>query len=168
MNLQDAEKKLFHPTIVQRRVRFRMYQWIGIPLLAMFPLLALLGYFGEEEVSLSQTKNKIELTLDYPSKLRYGQKQALKLTIQNHSDKVLKEVIASFDEAYIDQFSDLKFTPESHTATSVVVRALAPGETRSIYASLKADEYGRHLGSLNVSADDMKFEPIEMSTFVFP
>ena len=72
----------FHP-----RPQFAPLQLIGIPLLALLPILALIGIFGESMSSVQASNAEIALQVDYVSRLRYRMQDALTVAVTNLSQQ---------------------------------------------------------------------------------
>lgn len=152
-----------------RRFQLHGYQWVGLPLLFLVPILALLGVFGETLERVEAAGIDLALEVEYADRYRYKQINTAEAWVENRSGMQLDTVVVAFDEAYARQFSTLTFIPSATKPFEVELYDLAPGERRLVWAELQAERYGRHTGDLRVyvpgRADTTS---VTLSTFVFP
>jgi hypothetical protein len=156
------------PPSVPRRFRLYPYQWVGIPVLALIVLLALLGTFGDTRSEASARGPRVSVRVEYPSKFRYKQSQPLRVWVTNTSPTPLDTLEVSFDQEYIDRFSNVRFTPSVSQAYRVPLTAVRPGETRLLSVDLQAERYGTHPGRISVTAGGPDTTAVLVSTLVLP
>lgn len=151
------------------RIRLSRPQWIGLPLLALIPLLALFGLFGESMGHVEKQGRELAVSIDYPSRYRYKQINPVEVHLENRSGAVLDTVIVDFDPSWIDRFSTVTFIPAPTEAFRVEVTGLEPGERQVIWGEIQAEHYGRHSGTIDVyrkgSTDTVT---LTLNTYVFP
>ncbi|CAN5653106.1 hypothetical protein BH23GEM6_BH23GEM6_11800 [soil metagenome] len=95
-----------------RRVHLYRYQWFGLPLLALFPILALFGFFGDTTQRVEARSEKWYWWMSfYPDRQRIGQKRDTEVRIKNASSDHVDTVRVSFDPHYVDRFSTVSFVP---------------------------------------------------------
>lgn len=139
---------------IGRRVAFERGQPAGILLLLALPLLALSGSLDVAEGSAATTAGEFEVGVIYPQRSRYKTTHSLEVRLRNTGNQPASQVSVAFEHAYIGAFSEVRFSPMAHRATDdayvVALDDIAPGETRRIDTSLKAEEYGRHRGDIVV------------------
>lgn len=154
---------------VPRRFRLHLYQWLGLPLLFLVPVLALFGTFGETERRVEAASEVLGLEVRYADRLRHKQTNAVEVRIENRSGTPLDTVVVSFDESYVTPFSVLAFVPSAAKPFEVELYGVAPGERRLVWVELQAEHYGRHAGALRVHGGGHgDTATIGLSTFVFP
>ena len=155
------------PPVVTPHFAFTRKQYIGIPLLAVIPVLTLLGVFGEKRETARATSRALEMRVEYPSRFRYRQVEALDIAITNVSVRTLDTVTVSLDTAYITRFSGVRISPEPQQNFVVALSSVKPRETRLIHAELWGERYGSHHGRIvgAASADTVRQQ---IQTFVFP
>lgn len=149
------------------RVVLTTMQWIALPIIAAFPVLAAFGVFGERSSTASASSRTVDVRAAYPARFRYRQIQPLRVTVRNRSRQVLDTVFVSFDTGYISKFSSVRFDPPLHAAYVVPLTNLTPDATGLVAVELWGEQYGRHRGRIVVrtGADSVA---IPMSTLVFP
>jgi hypothetical protein len=159
------------PDIV-RRVQFDRVQLIGIPILMLLPILALLGLFGESFAGSSAESPDVALHVNYTSRYRYGLRNPLLITVKNQSPRPLANVTVAINREYIDQFSDVSFTPEAaavhESAYLIELAEVPPGAQRLVAVELRASEHGRHHGLVTVSVAGVENVQTTFTTIVFP
>lgn len=152
-----------------RRLRFHRYQWVGLPLLFLVPVLALLGVFGESEARVEQAGVDLALEVRYADRYRYMQSQRIEVWVENASGTPFDTVVVAFDEAYVRRFSSVTFLTDPVEPFEVEVLALAPGASQLVWAELQAEQYGRHEGSVRAYVRGrMDTTAVAVSTLIFP
>lgn len=152
-----------------RRFRLHGYQWVGLPLLFLVPVLALLGVFGETKGRAEAVGADLAMEVRYADRLRHKQLNAIEVRVENGSGVRLDTVTLAFDESYVQPFSVRAFVPSATRPFEVELYDLASGEVRLVWAELQAERYGRHRGALRAYATGrVDTTSITLSTFVFP
>lgn len=152
---------------VSPHVSLSLRQWIGLPLIAAVPILTILGVFGERATQVSARSIALDVHVTYPVRFRYRQVQSLRVSVRNVSPDTLDSVSVSFDTAYIQRFSSVRFDPAIFSAYVARISKLAPGSTGSVFVELWGEQYGRHLGRVTITTRGDSVD-IPLSTFVFP
>jgi hypothetical protein len=155
------------PPVVAPRLVFTRKQYFGLPLLALIPVLTLLGVFGEKRESSRAISRSLEMRIAYPSRLRYRQIESLDIALTNVSGRMLDTVTVSLDTAYITRFSSVRIDPQPKTPFVIAMADLRPQETRLVHAELWGERYGSHRAEIigAASADTVRQQ---IHTFVFP
>jgi hypothetical protein len=160
------------PPKVDKKFQIHAYQWIGIPLMMLIPILALLGLFGETVDMVSSSSQLLDVSVEYPTRFRYKMIDEVTVSLANVSEQTLPSVLVRFDRQYIDGFSTVTFTPSIKATTEsdylVEVSNLQPGETRVITATIQAEKYGMHRGSISTGPEDGGELEVSIATFTFP
>ena len=152
-----------------RRFLLHPYQWVGIPLMFLVPVLALFGTFGETEHRAEAASESFGVEVRYADRLRHKQLNVVEVWIENRSGTPLDTVVASFDAPYVTPFSVLSFAPSAVRPFEVELLGVAPGERRLVRVELQAEHYGRHEGALRVhGAGRVDTAAVALSTVVFP
>ena len=137
------------------RLKHYTYQWIGIPILFLIPILALLNVFGVSTDVERTSSETVDVSVTYPTRFRYKQINTIDVAITNTSDSMLDSVLVQFERPYIDRFSDVTFTPDVKTITEpyyeVELTDIPPGETQHINVMIQAEDYGRHSGVITIT-----------------
>lgn len=152
----------------RRSVSMHTYQWIGIPLLLLVPLLAVLGAFGESWQTARAKAGPLDVTVTYPTKYRYKQINSMEVHVRNTGASVLDTVTVAFDTVYGTRFSTITSVPAFTDAFEVSLVALQPGESRLAWIELQAERYWRHQGDLSITAGAADTIRIPLSTIVYP
>jgi hypothetical protein len=152
-----------------RHLRLHRYQWIGLPLLFLVPILALLGTFGDSTDREADATAELALAVEYPARHRFKQIHTVEVRVENLSGRVLDTIVVSFDPEYVLRFSGLAFIPGVEEPFEVVLRDVQPGEIRLVVAELQSEEYGRHTGEVRAHAvGAVDTAAVVLSTLIFP
>lgn len=150
-------------------MKLSRYQWVGIGLIVLVPVLALFEVFGESESQARSANAELAIRVEYPTRYRYKQINTVQVSVQNVSGAPIDTVIVSFDSAYASRFSDVTFIPSAKEPFAVELVDLRPGSTRLVWAELQAERYGRHQGTIKayrVGGADTASVPVR--TIIFP
>jgi hypothetical protein len=140
---------------------------VGIPLLAVIPLLTLLGVFGEARTTTHVASPAVDMHVVYPSRLRYRQIGLLEVALRNVSGHILDTLALSLDTGYVTRFSSVRIDPAPRAAYVVALTAIKPQETRLVVAELWGQEYGSLAGNI-VATTRGDSVSSRIQTFVFP
>ncbi len=155
------------PPQTRRRIALTGKQRIGLPLLAVIPLLALFGVFGERTAAVEGSSVSLSLSVRYPARFRYRQLEPLDIFVRNRSRHVIDTIEVSLDTAYVTRFASVRITPAPRTAFTVRLTGVQPGEQRLVTAELEGERYGWHRGGIVAStANDSAV--VLVRTLVFP
>jgi hypothetical protein len=155
------------PPAIEPQIGLSWRQKVGVPILLAIPILALFGVFGGHETSAHAKSATLDLTVAYPSRLRYRLMQPLHLTVRNLSAATADTVTVSFDTAYISRFASVKIDPSPKEAYVVDLTQVEPSESRLVSVELWGDAYGNHPGTI-VARHGTDSAIVKLSTFVFP
>jgi hypothetical protein len=151
-----------------RRIHLYRYQWIGLPLLALLPILAIFRFFGDTSQRVDASSDAVRLEVVYPDRQRVGQKRQLEVRIENVSGNRLDTVTVSFDPSYVDRFNTVSFVPEPRSAYQIELLGVEPREHRLIRIETEGAEPWRHQGEVSVASPGSDPAGVRVSTFVFP
>ena len=150
-------------------MKLHRYQWVGLPLMFLVPVLAVLGVFGETRGREARASAELALRVEYPARYRYKQISALEVFVENVSAGALDTVVVAFDPDYVRRFSTPTFIPSLEEPFEVELLDVKPGETRLVWAELQGERYGRHRGTIEayrLGSRDTARVPI--STLIYP
>lgn len=152
---------------IRRRIVLQPYQRIGLPLLMIWPLLALLGVFGERRATARAGDGALQVEVRFPAVFRYKMLNAIDVHVTNRGSVHIDTLTVSLDTAYAKRFSTVMAVPPFTGSFVIDVLDLHAGEERAIRIELQAERYWRHEGSLSVAAagDSVR---VPLSTFIFP
>ena len=155
------------PPDTDRKLELNWAQLIGLPALALIPVLALLGFFGEHWETSAADGAHVHARVEYPDRFRARLTKPITVTIENRSRSPYDSVEVSFDSAYVGRFRAVNIMPSPTEAYVVSITDVKPGETKRVHMELDADQVGRHSGRVVVRArGDSAVIPIR--TTVFP
>ncbi|MCW7537389.1 hypothetical protein OOT46_05920 [Aquabacterium sp. A7-Y] len=161
------------PPQLDRRIELAPLQILGLLLLLALPVAALSGALGPRHGHESASGQGLELSVDYPERLRHQTSLTLEVSVKNTGSAALQQTLLRIDEPYFAHFSQARFTPEpgrlSDEHYEVDLGELAPGASRKLVVHLEADEWGRHAGRVSAQASQGA-PPVEVAfaTVVFP
>lgn len=160
------------PPPFPRKIQLHRVQLIGMPILMLIPLLALFGVFGETFDTLQAGNDSFAMEVTYATRYRYKMSNPVEVSVHNVSAEPLPVVEVRFTTEYIDQFSEVTFTPQAETVTGefyiVELHDLQPQETRIVNVSLQGERYWRHQGRVIVSAEGVEPIAVTLVTWIFP
>jgi hypothetical protein len=76
-------RELLEPPERKPRVRVWSYQWFGLPVLVLIPILSLFDVFGGTSRTKLESSGRLEASVEHPSNIRYGQDQILRIEVRN-------------------------------------------------------------------------------------
>lgn len=159
------------PPPVDRRFVFSRHTF-GATLLAILPVLALLGLFGELKTTRTAGEGAVRVTVGFPERFRYKQLERIEIRVENTSSDVVPLVVVTVDTDYLDRFSEIAFVPEPTDVTSDAYRFeiqdLPAGDSRVISSGLQAERYWLSDGKVTVTTGEAAPVFIPVSTFVWP
>jgi hypothetical protein len=167
MSNPDDEQEPPQPPEIDRRLRLAWPQLVGFPIIAIIPLLALGGVFGERWATSENTSGPLAVSVEYPSRFRARLSKPLVVRIENRSDAPLDSVEVAFDSSYVENFANAGFIPEARQAYVVVLDAVRAGETRRVQLQLEGESMGAHDGRVVVRARNDS-AAVAFRTTVFP
>lgn len=152
---------------IKRGVEISWRQMLGLLLLAVLPLLALVGMFGEAWRTAHGAAGPLEVSVHYPSAFRYKMLNALDVQLTNRGAVTLDTVSIALDTSYVHGFSTITAVPPFTGSFTLDVTDLRPGHSTLVRIEIQAERSWRHSGHLIAStASDTVRVPI--STVVFP
>lgn len=156
---------------VERRVKLTRLQQLGMPLIALFPLLALLGIFGISSGERTSSGGSLSLSVDYPSRTRLRSGVMMVIEVSNRGGVDIEGVTVGVERDYVDRFTNVSFNPSvaavSERYFEVELGALAPGAVSVVSVELEPSDYWRHEGTVRVTAGGDETSVV-IETFVFP
>jgi hypothetical protein len=155
------------PPSVDRRIDLNWPQKIGVPMLALIPLLAMAGVFGERWSTQEHGNAQVAATVRYPTRLRAKLTRPMTVTVENRGTTVLDTVEVAFDSTYVDRFVDINIIPQPQEAYVASLTGVQPGETRRVHVEFISDKVGRHSGRVVVRARGDS-TVLTLRTIVFP
>jgi hypothetical protein len=156
------------PPELPREIRFYWYQWVGAAVILLIVGLAVFGVFGERVAKTRAADGALELRIEYPSRFRYQQVNAIQVWVTNQGGRPLDTVTVSFSGPYLLQFSNLTILPSPERPFDVPVTDLEPGATRLVRAEIQAERYGKHAGWIAATAANGDTVRAALSTIVYP
>lgn len=158
------------PPEVPRRLRFHRLQLIGVPLLAVLPVLALVGVFSPRTLEAGGVSGSVGLTVRYPATLRYQMQGRLEIRARNLGDTPA-QLAVEVERQYADRFEGLAFTPAVTEATTgsyrVELGTVPAGASRSVSVEIRADDYWRSSGTVTLRSQDAAAKVL-VGTWVYP
>lgn len=150
------------PPDAPRHVRLHPHQWIGLALLAVLPILALMGLFGETWETEVARGRGLDVVVGYPDRYRYKQVNSLEVELRSTSGQPLDTLAVALDTAFVRRFSGVSANPPFIRPFVSHVTDLEPGESRLVVIELQGERYGRHEGVLTVSGPDTIRVPLSI------
>lgn len=164
---EPKEQVPSEPPSVDRRLELSWPQLIGFPVLALIPVLAVAGVFGEHWTSTRGEGSHLRAQVEYPDRLRAKLSKPLMVSVENRSTATLDTVDVAFDSAYVERFTAVNFIPSARGAYVVSLIDVRPGETQRVHLELEGDRVGRHQGRVVIRGRGDS-AVVRISTIVFP
>jgi hypothetical protein len=154
------------PPELLRRFRMHRHQMIGLPLLALLPILALFGVFDGSTEFASATAGALRTSVEYPSKIKYKDYNQLRIKVTNSGQQTLDTVSVSIDTTYLSRFLNVSITPNPADAYKIELIDVVAGEKREVIVEYEGKDYGQQSGDVTISskADTIR-HPI--STYIY-
>lgn len=158
-----------------RVVRLGALEWIGIPLLALLPALALLGALGPAHTEVEETvpAANLRLELRHPARLRHKSDGALRVRVHNSGPTERRGLTIGLDQHYLDHFGRVLALPPPQSLSGEALRIplppLAAGESASVRLVLEANDWGRRTGWIELGDErGQALARLEFQTLVLP
>jgi hypothetical protein len=156
------------PPDIVPRLRLSVAQCIGIPLIALVPLVALARVFGESMVERADQRGPLLVSARVPARLHYRQRMTLDVSVANRSDAVVNDVRVRVDSSYLDGFSGVALAPQAAPDGSVYFGSLAPAASVRLTVTLEGDRTGTIHGATVVTDARGDTARIPLASTVFP
>jgi hypothetical protein len=153
---------------VERRFALDRFQVPGLILLALIPLLAIAGAFGESHAEVDVRTGNLAVHVHHPSRLRFEQISTMDVLVTNAGAARIDTLVVSIDTAYLSRFSGVTLTPSATAPFEVELTDVAPGESRQVHVEMDAMRPGRHRGAVRVRAGGVDVATLDIATIVFP
>ncbi len=152
----------------QPRLRPSRGQRVGLPLMALTPLLALVGFFGERRAQVQAGRGFLLVSAQVPTRFRYRQRMSLELNVTNRGSATVHDVRVRIDSAYLDRFSAVTLVPHVSPDGSVPLDSLAGRETRRVTVTLEGERAGAIRGTAVAADAEGDSARIVLASTVFP
>jgi hypothetical protein len=141
---------------------------IGMALVALVPLLALAGVFGERRTTETVDGRDITVRAAFPTRLTYEMLENIAISVHNRSARRIDTVTVRLDSSYTLRFSGVTFIPDVDEAYAVRLPDVMPGESRLVAVEIQGQRYGRHTGPLHIETTSGDSVSISLHTLVLP
>jgi hypothetical protein len=159
------------PPEFERKLKFYPFQLISFPLLFIIPILALFGVFGETSTVIQSEANGIELEIHYANQVLFQGLDGTEIHVRNASDTVMSTLTISIEKAFLDNYSDIAFTPDVEVINDLVyileLSDVQPGETRIVTYDSRGKIIGAHRGTVTASYEGAG-PSVVIETFIIP
>jgi Mn2+/Fe2+ NRAMP family transporter len=150
------------------------YRRLLLALIAVLPVLALLGVFGQKPSTISTNAGTASLSVTAPSRLRSGLIFQVKVKVMAHRQIKKPEIV--FDEGWWESMSVNSIEPEPSEASSKDGRVvlsygkLEPGEslTSWIYFQVNPTNVGKRREDVEVDDGETPLVGVHHSLTIFP
>ena len=156
------------PPRVRHRFALSRFQLPGLIALALLPVLALVGVFGESHANAMARSGELTLSVRHPHRLRFEQITTMDIDVTNTGRTVIDTLVVSIDPAYLGSFSGVAITPSASAVFEVELPDVQPGTTRRVHVEMDAMRPGRHRGAVSATGGGADTARLELSTIVFP
>ncbi|HEY2027096.1 MAG TPA: hypothetical protein VGG78_08810 [Gemmatimonadaceae bacterium] len=156
------------PPDIAPRLRLSVAQRIGIPLIALIPVLALLRVFGESRATWVDQRGPLLATAHGPARLRYRQRMTLDVSVANRSSATVNDVRVRIDSSYLDRFTGVSLSPHASPDGWVYFGSLPPAASVQLTVALQGDRTGAIRGAAVVTDAQGDTARLPLKSTVFP
>jgi hypothetical protein len=157
---------------IDRKLVLDPLQAIGVPLLALIPILALAGLFGIDVEQRSGDSGVLSVNVEYPARTRLQTSGTLTIEVGNSGEQSLTGVTVGVERDYVEAFSEVSFTPSAAGISDdqyvVDLGEVPAGAWRRVVLEFSPQRYWRQRGTVNVSVEGGDSASVDVSTFVYP
>lgn len=168
----DVEQQLPKPPRLGRQVRLYRYQVIGLPILALLPVLALFGVFGLASERTGEEAGQFEVSLRYDTRTRLGKDATIDVEIRNGSNATVAAPVVAITRNYLEGFSDLAFTPDDVKIDAshylIELEPIPPGASAVVTVEMTPLRYWSRQGELTVTGLGEEEFRFGLRTLVYP
>ena len=168
---EQHQQELPQPPEVQRRMRWRFPQFVGLALISVMPVLAAARLLDPTPQVAHASGGGMELSVSAPNKLRYRMSDWMFLDVRNASGKQLQSVTVEVDAPFVEGFAQASFMPEpariDERRYAIDLGQLRAGETRRVSVQVQAEKYGKRTGAVTAVADGGR-ATVPVQLFVLP
>lgn len=153
---------------IERRFRVHAYQWIGLPLLVLIPVLAALGVFGPSRAVERTVIGGALIEIDYPTIAWYGRNDALHITVRAIEEAAVgTSFTIRITGGYLGAFHEVRFTPDPHELRNILV-VPEPDRTNTLTIDGRPHRYGRTRGAIELRPEGGWPVLVQLSTLILP
>jgi hypothetical protein len=156
----------------QRRIMLYPFQWVGLILLLLIPLVALAGVFDRREQTVETSSGDLRLEVTFLTHNRFKMPGDVSITVENQGTAPLDTITVTISRDYIDTFADINIAPQVNSidAENYVVQLsdLQPGQAQVVEFEYLGEKYGAHSGTITAQAGNGPVLQVNIETFVFP
>jgi hypothetical protein len=141
-----------------------------VPLIAIVPLLALVGVFGEARTTATTVAQDVVLEVEHAERVRHSMPAPLTVTVHNRGTTTLEDVVVRVERRYLDAFTEVSFTPSAASVAEDYVIELGDigaGDERRVAIDGRARSYWAHDGAVDVDAAGAGLS-VRVGTLVLP
>jgi hypothetical protein len=151
-----------------RRVHLYAAQWIGLPFLAVLPVLAMVGVFGETTSRATATMSALEIDVEYPARIRTGQVARLEVVVRNVGPVPTEDVRVRFDPDWFEGAANLLITPAAESPLEVLLPRIEAGGEEHVRVEFHWESLWLKTGSVSVEQPSATPASLLLRTFIYP
>jgi hypothetical protein len=165
-----AKEKDGPPTVpdIDRQVHLYPLQVVGLTVLAVLPLLAVLGVLDQKLGVEVRATPALEVEVEHPTRIRTTREASMRVEVRNRSGEPLEGVYVRLPDDHLGGFAVTGLVPGISAVGRIDLPALEPGEARVVRIGLKAERIGWHPDSIRIvsaAGDDLS---IPLRSFILP
>ena len=156
---------------IERKLKFYRLQAFGVPLIALFPLLALFKVFDTTRSLAFAEQSGLRVEVSYPDKIRDRTTEPFQVTVRNNTG-TSQNLTVEIDQSYFEQFQNVQFEPDADGIVDERMQFefedVKPGEARTVEATFENDDLGVHRAQATVKTEGGEEAAVQFSTFAMP
>jgi len=150
------------------KIKVWPFQWIGYLFLLTLPVLSIFGYFDENMMTEKTESHGLEMSINYPSKLRYGEMENLRIEVRNNTKEIFSHISISLSRNYLENFEEITFTPNVNKDYLVSFESIPKNQSRYVDIQIKGKKFGNSKGQVMLTHENRKIINQSIKTFIFP
>jgi hypothetical protein len=155
------------PPTIDHRIALTRVQRIGVPLLALVPILAVAGVFDDRSVVVEREVGSLSVRAEMPQGVRQNRSGIVEIDLENRGASPVSAEVAISPEYLVDCM-EIDMTPSPYRAWATRTEPIAPGERAQVRLEYEGERAGLHEGVLRIRESRGDEVRIPIRTFVFP
>jgi len=159
------------PPEIKRRVALHHYQWWGLPIIFIIPILGAAGLFNNHRTVMRADSQNLALRVDYHDRVRMVTVEPMSILVTNRGSSDLSKVEVKVSRELFNSEEGTQMRPEPKEIDEQFARfeieKIPAGESRAIEVDLNAGRPGTHRGLIEASAGSDSAR-VSVESFSYP
>jgi hypothetical protein len=160
------------PPEFKPRLQFYPFQYAGMALIFLLPILALLNVFSSHTDTTSASGNNLRLEVTYPSRILHDLHTQVEIRVENTADQPLSDVVLRIEKSYGEMIGGDSISPSVTSITEdfyeVALPDFSPGESQLVTISGYSDGARLYTGTIEARVSGASDVSLHVESIVFP